>query len=532
MPHPRKKHKKAFTLVELAIVLVIIGLIAVLIFPAITDFIKFGKKTEAKDFLTQVKDKIIGFALMNKRLPTGLSEIGVSKDPYGNDIFYNPDSGLTSGDLCDETSTNLDVDEVDQGGATTTFDDIAFVVASFGRNNHQEFVGTETSPTVTIYDPRYWPSAPGYGAGEYDQYDDIVEYVSLAYLRNKICTNITNQSLNPYGSDVSFAQNMDDFNNEDVANPYGQGPGEGTVKINLEEGTVELGGEVADDRGCLWYQGDNAEGNCSSGKCEINYGVRAYFTFKYTTVDTSASSGDIRSGFTFALIDGDANLSTVCGSPGLYMGYAGASTDPILPRKMAVEVDTYPNPASPLYDPDNNHIAFVYYDGDGGSGDGNRNFDVNHQDLGETVPGASCFDGNRNPQSGNVPTPPNIIDADADAIYTGATAPWLEDGNEHHLRIEIYRNAAATTPGTCDEVFNSTVWIDCTNCTDLTLPWNTTYGTYQAIIQHNCTVGDNATDFRHMRFGWSEGTGGGANQNIVISDFGIKFLNNTPNHPY
>ena len=107
---------------------------------------------------------------------------------------------------------------------------------------------------------------------------------------------------------------------------------------------------------------------------------------------------------------------------------------------------------------------------------------------------------------------------------------WLEDGIEHTLRIEIYRDS--TDPATVyNGVFNSTVWIDCTNCTDLTLPWNTTYGTYQAVIHHNCTVGDNATDFRHMRFGWTEATGGEA-QNIIISDFGVKFLNNTPNHQY
>ncbi len=534
MPHSRKERKKAFTLIELAIVLVIIGLIAVLIFPAITDFIKFGKKTEAKDFVAEAKDKIIGYALMSgKCLPLDQAEfeaeLGVSVDPYGQKLFYYAGSQLDCESpgvgIDGATGTDLTVRKVELGGGVTTYDDIAFVIASTGRNVHQEFEVVKGSTTVTIYDPRQWPSAPGYGTGEYDEYDDIVEYVSLAYLKNKVGTNTAMESFEPKGADVSFNKNIGDFNKQDIPNPPGQDSG--AVTVNVEEGTVELGGGegTENEQGCLWYQGDNAEGNCTNGLCEINYGLRAYFTFKFEDVDTSTNSRDHRAGFTFAVIDGDANVSTACGDNGGRVGYAGTMDGEIInPEKMAVEIDTTPQNAdfgTDFMDPDNNHnhIAFVYWAN-------NRNNDVVHGvRLQSPDPGPPN-------QYNPCANPPCLCtQSNPEGLYAHpSNVTWLEDGIEHTLRIEIYRDS--TDPATVyNGVFNSTVWIDCTNCTDLTLPWNTTYGTYQAVIHHNCTVGDNATDFRHMRFGWTEATGGEA-QNIIISDFGVKFLNNTPNHQY
>ena len=514
MPHPRKKRKKAFTLVEMAIVLVIIGLIAALIFPALTDFIKFGKKTEAKDFLVQVKDKIIGFALMNKRLPTSLSEIGVGKDPYGNDIFYNRDTDLTSGDLCDKTSTNLDVDRVEQGGATTSYDDIAFVVASFGRNVHQEFVGTETSATVTIYDPRYWPDAPGY-TGEYDDYDDMVEYVSLAYLRNKVCTNVANQSFNPPGSDVSFAQNMDDFGQDNVVGTTGS-LGQ-SIQVNAETGTIELKSANGEsDYGCLFYSG-NLAGVCTNGVCDFGDGFRAYFRF---TIDVNSGGG-----WTFAVVGvnatngiNDGPITTLCGGDGgQYLGYAssGGSLGAVglEPPKMAVEFDLYCTDASNSYDVqgfgcavgnDDEHLGIDYW-----RDDATLNDDVSHEEL-----AAIPADDIRNPSPllyGGV------------APYSGYNTGTMSDGVPKTVRIDVYRNATGIEAGT-NNTMEIMAWYDCQNCTDLSLDYNGT----NPVADYTAKFW-NATDpfplnnvFSHFRFGWTMGIGGNP-QGVELSDFGLAF---------
>lgn len=81
--------------------------------------------------------------------------------------------------------------------------------------------------------------------------------------------------------------------------------------------------------GCAWQPQTHAAGN----------GVRAYF--KYKIWDT----GTVGDGFVFALVDGDANLPTACGSARQHLGYSGRndSTLPLAAPKVGIEFDTSRN---------------------------------------------------------------------------------------------------------------------------------------------------------------------------------------------
>jgi prepilin-type N-terminal cleavage/methylation domain-containing protein len=76
--------KKGFTLVELSIALVIIGLLIGGSVQMMSMLSKRAKVTEAKQQLDTLKERIIGFAQTYSRLPTtNLEELGRSERSVG-----------------------------------------------------------------------------------------------------------------------------------------------------------------------------------------------------------------------------------------------------------------------------------------------------------------------------------------------------------------------------------------------------------------------------------------------------------------
>ncbi len=93
--------------------------------------------------------------------------------------------------------------------------------------------------------------------------------------------------------------------------------------------------------------------------------------FEFDDTDTSADSKAFGDGFSFSLVSGANYTDGDTGAGGEYMGYAGAglSSNGLQPPKLAVEIDTYPNPGagsvcgddSRRDDGDANHAALVYW---------------------------------------------------------------------------------------------------------------------------------------------------------------------------
>ncbi len=198
---------KGFSLIELAIVLVLIGILIGLGAGLVSMLVKRVKYSESKEAVNSFVQAILGFADASGRLPT-LNElpsvVGSTKDSYGRDIAYIYDASLTTNStygLCGLTSTNLSVIVCSDASCSTnsTISNVAFVVVS-GDGNYNNQTSNSTavsSPTsLLVYE---------YGVGNVDNYtgdinrpepyDDIVRWVVLGEIQaSQDCEPLTIKS--------------------------------------------------------------------------------------------------------------------------------------------------------------------------------------------------------------------------------------------------------------------------------------------------------------------------------------------------
>jgi len=82
-----KKDKKGLTLIELAVVLVIIGIILGIGVSIIAILVKQAKQKDTKKIVHTICETVKAYAITNKTLPSDINSLGVkTTDPYGNDI--------------------------------------------------------------------------------------------------------------------------------------------------------------------------------------------------------------------------------------------------------------------------------------------------------------------------------------------------------------------------------------------------------------------------------------------------------------
>jgi len=152
-----------FSLIEMAIVLIILGILATVLIPPLVSSVKYEKRAENKDALNALKLSIIGYAKANTNntLPASLTgAVGDTNDVWGREYKYR--RGV-NGTICDAGS--------DAGVSLTTNDNrtvngTAFIVAS--RSRH---ISAGEDANYTSWD----------FSG--DDHDDIYEYVTLYQLK-------------------------------------------------------------------------------------------------------------------------------------------------------------------------------------------------------------------------------------------------------------------------------------------------------------------------------------------------------------
>ncbi|MBI4826442.1 MAG: type II secretion system protein [Nitrospirae bacterium] len=204
-----RDREKGFSLVELAIVMIIIGLLFALGLKMLGPLVNRLKHTDTKETINAAYEAVIGYAATHDKLPTVdefKSIATTSKDVWGNDIIYRPADELTvDGTVCARSTTNLYVCDKDAGCDTgTDIDNVAFFILSRGANlNIQtdvfDVVDTSaTSATIQTYSREYnntdnsgiddfsgsaeWPDPVGTRS---EQYKDIVKWITLSDLRTK-----------------------------------------------------------------------------------------------------------------------------------------------------------------------------------------------------------------------------------------------------------------------------------------------------------------------------------------------------------
>ncbi|MCS7203430.1 MAG: putative Ig domain-containing protein [Thermodesulfovibrio sp.] len=573
---------KGLTFIEVAIVLVILGLLIGLGASLIAPLTKRAKLQETKETLNANVEAIISWAAGNKRLPSILEFISVIRnrnDAWGKSFYYIVDNDLvqqpsgTEHKICDRRTTKIILRVYQDNSNYQDIQNIAFLMISGGGNYNNQTSGIQQINNVTIiniYSPDT-PNIDNYSAdiNRPESYDDLVKWITLDEIRMKIgcqgaqlkilnnelpygyvgssynatiyaeggvffqsggkyqwcregnlpsglnaapstassnCFNETNWggadtltitgtpttqgtfslkfyvkdndgniaskafvlTINPQtstgggappGSQVSFANNISSFQTTEN-NPNA---------VNVVGNTVVFGGYTNYTYGCFWFP----SAYLLSGKT-----LRAYFKFKFLTVDTSSNSTQFADGFTFAVVT-SSMPDTACGNLGVDIGFGGLGYDSI-----ALEVDTYPNTGTWRYDPNNNHVAIVK--------------------RGNNTHGASTT-------MGSNPTCPTA------GCVVGSTATWLEDGVEHAVRVEIHTGCnpqCTNCDGNPQNYAYFKAWIDCTTCRDLTQNY-----TANPNVSHCFQL---PTSMNSIKFGFTGGTGG-AFQQVEISDFGIGF---------
>lgn len=197
------KDRHGFTLIELAFVLVIVGLLVGMGAELLPMLVKQNKLTESRAMVEEAKTAIVGYALARGRLPYASSNENGSQNggrlngylPYatlgigGNDAYYNTLFYAVDPYLCATTSTaefKTHLSELISGAhAPDLFCDngnirAAFVVLSSGYNTAADSPNddnnngrVDTSDDNTFAKP---------GAPQTASYDDILKATSLSYL--------------------------------------------------------------------------------------------------------------------------------------------------------------------------------------------------------------------------------------------------------------------------------------------------------------------------------------------------------------
>ena len=81
----KKSNSKGFTLIEMMIVIVVIGVIASIAIPSYTNSIRKGRRGDAQQGLMEVANRLEGFYARNATYTTDLSQVGYANAGW-NDI--------------------------------------------------------------------------------------------------------------------------------------------------------------------------------------------------------------------------------------------------------------------------------------------------------------------------------------------------------------------------------------------------------------------------------------------------------------
>ncbi|WP_035587029.1 type II secretion system protein [Hippea jasoniae] len=214
--------RKGFTLIEVAIVLVILGLIIGLGIPMLRMLVKQNKLTQDRTLVKEAKEALIGYAFAHGGFPAPVnkngyrtlpaSKLGVpSRDAEGQSIIYDVNDTLTDdatgGNLttfCNNVKSAISSNQKPQiQYSDGTKKSVAFVVISRGSNYKLDDLNSNAAKWTNgtrIYDSDDHPYSK--------DYDDIVVSYSLGELNNWCLQNIGESSSGGLGGFVSNLANF------------------------------------------------------------------------------------------------------------------------------------------------------------------------------------------------------------------------------------------------------------------------------------------------------------------------------------
>ena len=177
--------KKAFTLIELAIVLTIVGLVVGGGFK----LLKMQRYKEeikiAKEDIIVAKNAIIGNTIINgNTLPDSdyfKKNLSPAQGTKG-DLLYIFEPTLTTEDICTFTKTDLKVINPENN----TIENVAFVVVSESVNRNMQTAYNETNSSVKLYSPSEKVDDNTSPINLKEEYDDVALWITLSELQKEI----------------------------------------------------------------------------------------------------------------------------------------------------------------------------------------------------------------------------------------------------------------------------------------------------------------------------------------------------------
>lgn len=181
--------RSAFTLVELSIVLVIIGLLVGGSFKVLQIMRDRAEITKAQDNVKAAKEAVVGYVQTTNELPTTtvfnstLSPVKSNQHPLFYTYGVDPDS--SSDNICTFLKTDLKL--ITSKG--DTINNIAFVVASEAANrNMQTAVTSNADGTYSVKTYTYATKVDDNTSpvNIVENYDDVVDWVTLVQLKENV----------------------------------------------------------------------------------------------------------------------------------------------------------------------------------------------------------------------------------------------------------------------------------------------------------------------------------------------------------
>ena len=138
-------NKKGFTLLELAIVLIIVGVLSAGAMKILFGAFNNNKQTATKNNIALVVKDIAAYTVKGRRLPAQINQVtSQTNDTFGNALIFEPAESLENTDICSVESTDLSI----QGAVTEN--NIAFLVISHGEDGQQQYIKSDDEKTYTF----------------------------------------------------------------------------------------------------------------------------------------------------------------------------------------------------------------------------------------------------------------------------------------------------------------------------------------------------------------------------------------------
>lgn len=183
------KDKRGFNIVEMAVVLIVVGLLIAIGIATLIPLTNRMKHRTTEKTIADAAEAVIGFADINHRLPTAAEFIDVavkSKDIWGKSLVYFPDPNLLiENSICVTNVSDTTVEVCGDAACASPLDSAdnsAFLILSSGPNLNIQ-TNTAVSP-IKVYNEGL-PGIDDYTAGlnRPEVYDDIFKWVVLPELR-------------------------------------------------------------------------------------------------------------------------------------------------------------------------------------------------------------------------------------------------------------------------------------------------------------------------------------------------------------